>query len=72
MKLVFATMIRAGESEFPLQYGSHVVTLCGPRIESIHEETVYLMNNTKADRFEAIACDADERRMLRLLERCEA
>ncbi len=69
-----ASLIRSGESEFPLQYGSHVVALCGPDVERTVAEAAYLVRSTRADRFELVACEGDEvrlRAMTRLADREE-
>lgn len=61
-----ASLIRSGESEFPLQYGSHVVALCGPQVESVVAEAAYLIRETRADLFELVACEGDETRLQRM------
>ncbi len=66
-----ATLIRSGESEFPLRFGSHVVALCGPQLEATLGEAGYLLESTRAVRFEAIACQADEKRLTALASRAE-
>jgi hypothetical protein len=66
-----ATLIRAGESEFPLQYGSHVVALCDPSLEGLLDEIGYLVEHSKADRLEIIACDAGEPALRGALATCE-
>lgn len=66
-----ATLIRTGESEFPLQYGSHVVTLCRRDAAEVLDETEYLIEATRAEVFEAIACDAEQERLEALISLCE-
>lgn len=58
-----ATLIRSGESEFPLQYGSHLVALCDPGLGGIAAEVAYLLSRTKADRLEVAACRGDSCRL---------
>lgn len=65
-----ATLVRTGEPEFPLQYGSHIVGLCGPRTARLLEETAYLLEVTRAERFEAIACRGQQQRLQDLARRC--
>jgi nucleotide-binding universal stress UspA family protein len=67
-----ATLIRTGESEFPLQYGSHVVSLCNDQVASVLDEAKYLIAATRAEVFEAIACEAQRDRLEALVETCEA
>jgi len=66
-----ATLIRTGESEFPLQYGSHVVTILGRHADQVLDEAGYLIEATRAERFEAIACDADAKAAEALARRCD-
>lgn len=65
-----AAFIRTGEAEFPLQYGSHVVTLCRDDAEDVLEETAYVIENSKAEMFEVIACDARENDLAELSKKC--
>jgi len=65
-----ADLFRSSESEFPLQYGTHVVALCGEDLSAVLEEAAWLVQNTQADKFEAIACDVDPDRITALTERC--
>ena len=67
-----ATLIRTGESEFPLQHGSHVVGLYDGGIESLLGEVGYLIESTRADRFEVVACSVDEPALRSLSLECEA
>lgn len=67
-----ATLVRAGESEFPLQYGSHLVSLCNEQIGQVLDEVKYLIEATRAEVFEAIACEAQRDRLEALVEICEA
>ncbi len=55
-----ATLIRSGKSEFPMQYGTRVVSIQGRDAEGLVPEVAYIVHNTRATRFEAIACQADE------------
>lgn len=64
-------LIRAGEPEFPLQYGSHVMVLCDGHLDEVIDESIYLVESTRADKLEAIACRADENQLLRLAKLCE-
>ncbi len=66
-----ATLIRTGESEFPLQYGSHVVSIFEPGLDRVLEETAYLIDTTRAERFETIACEIDAGNLEALRKRCE-
>ncbi len=66
-----ATLIRSGQSEFPMQFGTRVVGLCHPGIARLVPEVAYLVDSTRATRFEAIACDADEACLQRTMEACE-
>jgi Trk K+ transport system NAD-binding subunit len=67
-----ASLIRSGESEFPLHYGTHVVGLCGPEIERVVDEAAYLIEATRADRFEVLACEAEASSLTSLEARCHA
>jgi len=66
-----ASLIRSGASEFPLQYGSHVVALRGPDVEHVVKEAAYLIRETRADRFEVVACAGDESRLRALTRKVE-
>ncbi len=66
-----ATLIRSGDSEFPMQFGTHVVSVCSDRVNSLVDEVKYLLATTRADRFEVVACDAEEARLRSLARRCE-
>ena len=68
---LIAALVGTGEAEFPLQYGSHVVTLCHGDAEQVLEETAYLIRETRANLFEVIACDADEDKLRTLADRCD-
>jgi len=65
-----ATLIRTGESEFPLQYGVHIAGMYSEDIDDVLDEAAYLIENTRAELFEMIACQADEGRLMRLVEVC--
>lgn len=65
------TLIRTGESEFPLQYGTNVVTICSRSVERVLDEAAYLIAATRAELFEAIACSADEAKLALLIDECE-
>lgn len=67
-----ATMIQAGESEFPLQYGSHIINIYSEATAGILDEIHYLVKSTRADLFEGIACKADGNRIAELGEICDA
>ena len=67
-----ATLIRAGESEFPLQWGANLGMLSLPGFEGIFDEVLYLLKSTSADRLELIGDGTDTRQWQPLLERCEA
>ncbi len=66
-----ATLIRTGESEFPLQHGSHVVALYDRWTSSLLGEIGYLIEATRADRLEVIACNVDEPALKSLSLECE-
>jgi Trk K+ transport system NAD-binding subunit len=66
-----ATLVRTGESEFPLQFGSHVVSLCNERLDDVLDEIKYLIDSTRAQAFEAIACEAQRDRLEALVDTCE-
>jgi nucleotide-binding universal stress UspA family protein len=63
-------LFRSSESEFPLQYGTHVVALCGKDLPVVLEEAAWLVKHTKADKLEAIACDVSPEHITALAERC--
>ncbi len=65
-----ADLFRSSRSEFPLQYGTHVVALCGEDLPAVIDEAAWLVTHTMADKFEAIACDVPEDRVDSLSERC--
>lgn len=67
-----ATLIRTGESEFPLQHGSHVVALYDARVEGLLEEIGYLIENTRAGKLEVIACNVDAPALSSLGQACES
>lgn len=67
-----ATLIRTGESEFPLQFGSHVVSLYDPELDQVLDEAAYLIEHTRAERFEAISCNVDADNLQALGRRCES
>jgi len=67
-----ASLIRSGESEFPLHYGTHVVGLCSDGIERVVAEAAYLIEATRADRFEVLACEDTSSRLGELEARCRA
>jgi Trk K+ transport system NAD-binding subunit len=50
-----ASLIRSGESEFPLQHGSAVVTLGRSGSAALAAECAYLVENTRADRIVAVS-----------------
>ncbi len=66
-----AALVRAGDPEFPLQYGSHVMVLCDGHLDDVVDESIYLVEATRADKLEAIACRADENQLLSLAKLCE-
>ncbi len=66
-----ATLIRTGESEFPLQYGSHVVSIYNDRVEDVIDEAAYLVESTRAELLETIACNAEEEKAQTLVQQCE-
>lgn len=49
-----ATLIRSGESRFPLEFGSHVVALATTGIPALSEEAAYLVRSTEADCVEVL------------------
>jgi uncharacterized protein len=53
-----ASLIRSGGSEFPLRFGSRLVAVGGRGAESLADEAAYLIEFTRATRFEALAPDA--------------
>ncbi|MCP4680464.1 MAG: universal stress protein [Deltaproteobacteria bacterium] len=65
-----ATFVRTGESEFPLQYGSHVVTVHSERMNEVLDEAAYLVESTRAELLEAIACDVDKEKVQAMLAAC--
>ncbi len=67
-----AALASTGESEFPLQFGSHVVSACGSQLPAILPEVGYLLAETEADRFEVIACAAEPEPLRALTAACEA
>lgn len=67
-----ATLIRSGESEFPLQYGSHLVGLCESGTSEVLDEVRYLIGSTRADRFEIVCCSGDDARLEELARMCKA
>jgi hypothetical protein len=67
-----ATLIRTGESEFPLQHGSRVVALYDRWTESLLGEVGYLIEATRADRLEVIACNVDEPALKGLARECSS
>jgi len=66
-----AALVRSGQSEFPLQHGSNVVTLCNDRVGQVLDETGYLIESTRAERLEAIACEAERPELEALAATCE-
>lgn len=50
-----AKLIRSGESEFPLRYGTQIVILSDSYSAQIEEESMYLVQNTSADVLEVIS-----------------
>ncbi|MBT3221766.1 MAG: hypothetical protein HN348_22030 [Proteobacteria bacterium] len=48
-------LIRSGESEFPLRYGTQIVMLCDDYSALIDEEAMYLVLNTSADVLEVMS-----------------
>lgn len=67
-----ADLFRSSQSEFPLQYGTHVVTLCGEELPLVLEEAAWLVQRTQADKLEAIACDVAADQIDALTARCDA
>jgi len=66
-----ATLIRTGESEFPLQYGSHVVSIFNAKTQEVLDEAAYLIESTRAEILEVVACNANQKELDALVETCE-
>lgn len=64
-------LFRSSRSEFPLQYGTHVVVLCGEDLPAVIDEAGWLVKHTMADKLEAIACDVPGDRIEAMTARCD-
>jgi trk/ktr system potassium uptake protein len=66
-----ATLIRTGESEFPLQYGSQIVTRFCSKTHEVLDEADYLIGNTRAQQLKIISAKSEKNQLTKLTQTCD-